>query len=448
MITSEISIITLLMITGICFGFFVCPYMKRKREAVTVSVVYIVIMSVLYAIPPQINNFFAYLMGGVAAFLVMYLQDRRNIYQKIFLAVTFFSIRWLAVAMAGGLNDVVTKTLVSQSEIAERKWLQYGFYAGSRILDLFLCLAFIAGAAKLINQAFVYKKDEMSSKEIIMLIMPSLVGVTGYGILQYYQNIYETDTGKSLVDTYGFYGALSFLHYLISIIAILVMTTMFQKWKVAKEEQAGQELVLNQVSDMEKHIGEAEKLYQDIRSLRHDMGNHIQTLEHLVALRNVEDATEYLEHLKKEWNEISPEIKTGSPVIDVILMEKLREAREKQIHFTSDFHYPKNTKLNVFDLSVILNNALNNCMENASGETPYISISAFRKNSIFMIIIKNSYQGQLNYREGNLPETTKSGKEHGIGLNNIRRVAKMYMGDISLEQENQEVVLSIMLQVE
>ncbi len=28
------------------------------------------------------------------------------------------------------------------------------------------------------------------------------------------------------------------------------------------------------------------------------------------------------------------------------------------------------------------------------------------------------------------------------------RVARMYLGDISLEQENQEVVLSIMLQVE
>ena len=30
---------------------------------------------------------------------------------------------------------------------------------------------------------------------------------------------------------------------------------------------------------MKKHIGEVEKLYQDIRSLRHDMGNHIQMLE-------------------------------------------------------------------------------------------------------------------------------------------------------------------------
>ena len=106
-----------------------------------------------------------------------------------------------------------------------------------------------------------------------------------------------------------------------------------------------------------------EKLYQDIRSLRHDMGNHIQMLEHLVAENHMDDAAEYMEHLKKEWNEISPEIKTGSPVIDVILMEKLREAKEKQIRFISDFHYPGDTKLNAFDLSVILNNALNNCME-------------------------------------------------------------------------------------
>ncbi len=53
----------------------------------------------------------------------------------------------------------------------------------------------------------------------------------------------------------------------------LFMIVMFQNWKVAQEEQFEQELVLNQVSDMEKHIGEVEKLYQDIRSLRHDMGN-------------------------------------------------------------------------------------------------------------------------------------------------------------------------------
>lgn len=448
MVTSKISVIALLMITGIYFGKFVCPYIKKKKGAVAVSIVYITIMLVLYMIPPQIDNFSAYLIGVIAAFLAMYVEDRRNIYQKIFLAITFFSIRWLTVAMAGRLDDLVTKALVFRNMSAEKVWLQYGLYVGTRVLDIVLCIAFIAVAIGLINKAYIYKKDEMSVKEMVMLIIPSLVGVTGYGILQYYLMIYERDTGKNLIDTYGFYGALSFLHYLISIVAILVVIVMFQNWKEMQEEQRGQELVLNQISDMKKLIGEVEKLYRDIRSMRHDMGNHIQTLEHLVAHNNMDDATEYLEHLKNEWDEVSPEIKTGSPVIDVILMEKLREAKERQIRFLSDFHYPHNTKLNAFDLSVIMNNALNNCMENVSGDDPYISISSFRKNSIFMITIKNSFGGQLNFGDSDLPETTKSGREHGIGLNNIRRVARMYMGDISLEQGNEEVILSIMMQVE
>ena len=448
MVTSKISVIALLMITGIYFGKFVCPYIKKKKGAVAVSIVYITIMLVLYTIPPQIDNFSAYLIGVMAAFLAMYVEDRRNIYQKIFIAITFFSIRWLTVAMAARLDDLVTKALVFRNMSAEKVWLQYGLYVGTRVLDIVLCIAFIAVAIGLINKAYIYKKDEMSVKEMVMLIIPSLVGVTGYGILQYYFMIYERDTGKNLIDTYGFYGALSFLHYLISIVAILVVIVMFQNWKEMQEEQRGQELVLNQISDMKKHIEEVEKLYRDIRSMRHDMGNHIQTLEHLVAHNNMDDATEYLEHLKNEWDEVSPEIKTGSPVIDVILMEKLREAKERQIRLLSDFHYPQNTKLNAFDLSVIMNNALNNCMENVSGDDPYISISSFRKNSIFMITIKNSFWGQLNFGDSDLPETTKSGREHGMGLNNIRRVARMYMGDISLEQGNEEVILSIMMQVE
>lgn len=448
MVTSKISVIALLMITGIYFGKFVCPYIKKKKGAVAVSIVYITIMLVLYMIPPQIDNFSAYLIGVIAAFLAMYVEDRRNIYQKIFLAITFFSIRWLTVAMAARLDDLVTKALVFRNMSAEKVWLQYGLYVGTRVLDIVLCIAFIAVAIGLINKAYIYKKDEMSVKEMVMFIIPSLVGVTGYGILQYYLMIYERDTGKNLIDTYGFYGALSFLHYLISIVAILVVIVMFQNWKEMQEEQRGQEPVLNQISDMKKHIEEVEKLYRDIRSMRHDMGNHIQTLEHLVAHNNMDDATEYLEHLKNEWDEVSPEIKTGSPVIDVILMEKLREAKERQIRFLSDFHYPQNTKLNAFDLSVIMNNALNNCMENVSGDDPYISISSFRKNSIFMITIKNSFVGHLNFGDSDLPETTKSGREHGMGLNNIRRVVRMYMGDISLEQGNEEVILSIMMQVE
>ena len=74
MVTSKISVIALLMITGIYFGKFVCPYIKKKKGAVAVSIVYITIMLVLYMIPPQIDNFSAYLIGVIAAFLAMYVE--------------------------------------------------------------------------------------------------------------------------------------------------------------------------------------------------------------------------------------------------------------------------------------------------------------------------------------------------------------------------------------
>ena len=155
MVTSKISVIALLMITGIYFGKFVCPYIKKKKGAVAVSIVYITIMLVLYMIPPQIDNFSAYLIGVIAAFLAMYIEDRRNIYQKIFLAITFFSIRWLTVAMAARLDDLVTKALVFRNMSAEKVWLQYGLYVGTRVLDIVLCIAFIAVAIGLINKAYI-----------------------------------------------------------------------------------------------------------------------------------------------------------------------------------------------------------------------------------------------------------------------------------------------------
>lgn len=95
--------------------------------------------------------------------------------------------------------------------------------------------------------------------------------------------------------------------------------------------------------------------------------------------------------------------------------------------------------MDVFDVCIILYNALNNCMESVNGEKPYIKVHAFRKNSIFMLIISNSFKGRLRIdpAEG-IPYTAKKNGEHGIGLKNMRRVAKKYMGDLSFEQNGDE----------
>ena len=62
-ITSYVSIITVMLITGICFSCFVRPYLRRKRAAAYAGGVYFVAMLALYLIPPRLDNFTAYAIG-------------------------------------------------------------------------------------------------------------------------------------------------------------------------------------------------------------------------------------------------------------------------------------------------------------------------------------------------------------------------------------------------
>ena len=102
------------------------------------------------------------------------------------------------------------------------------------------------------------------------------------------------------------------------------------------------------------------------------------------------------------------------------------------------------------DISVILNNAIDNAIEGASEcENPWIKILSYRKNNAYMIEIRNSVTGRRAVDEDSgLPHTTKEGEGHGFGLANIRKVAQRYYGDIAIEQKESEFVLVVMLIIE
>ena len=437
-ITSYVSIIVQLIAAGICLGIFVLPYMPGRSKAVKAGAAYGVVMTVLYIMPPRIDNILAYFIGTLSAFAVMCAEDRRNINQKIFLSVTFFSLRWLSASMTG-IMDRFFDIVLFNPGLTARAWLHYGLYVAVRILSILFSFLLLLLSVKAVNRAYESRDRYMEKRELVMLSVPSLSGIAGYAIFHFYQV-------KS--EMAGFYDALCFLYYLISVMSVLAITIIFQKWKTSQEEQAGHELLESQTNAIKTHIGEIEKLYGDIHSLRHDMGNHIQMIERLMGTGNTAEASAYLGRLKTEWQELTPEIRTGNPVTDMILLEKKKEARMRGIRFECDFRYPENTKLDAFDVSVLLYNALNNCMESINGKNPYIRIQAFRKNSIFMLIISNSFEGRIpiNPADG-LPYTTKKGDGHGIGLKNMQGVAKKYMGDLSFEQNGNEVTVGIMLQI-
>ena len=140
------------------------------------------------------------------------------------------------------------------------------------------------------------------------------------------------------------------------------------------------------------------------------------------------------------------EIRTGNPVTDVILAEHQRRIAEAGAAFWADFHYPDSKEIDVFDLSVILDNALTNARE-ALPQNGWVLIRSFREHHAYLIVIENAFEGELAARgaEG-LPMTTKQPpEEHGFGLRHIKTIVEHYHGAVTMEQKGDMVRLSVML---
>ncbi|MDD3417774.1 MAG: ATP-binding protein [Lachnospiraceae bacterium] len=226
---------------------------------------------------------------------------------------------------------------------------------------------------------------------------------------------------------------------------------VYQRIKENQREERESVVLAEQIENIKNHIGEVEKLYGDIRGLKHDMGNHISVLENLFMKNEKDEVEKYLSDLKMKWGESDTSIKNGNSVTDVILIQKQKEAEESGIAFNCEFHYPSGTKVEAFDVSVILNNAIENALHGTEGcSNPYVSVISYRKKNAFMIEISNNIQKPIDVNEETgLPESTKSDSQnHGFGLTNIRKVARKYYGDIDIEQKDNVFLLSIMLMIE
>lgn len=458
---SYAHIVMQMMVMGYILYRFAKPFMQNKKGAVCTGITYFATMLFLYFMPLEINNFMAYSIGMAAAFLVMYRTDRRNFRQKIWIAVTFFALRWLSAYMVGILTEELYQKIINTVYMAGHPYLQLAAYIVLEILEVAAEAAVAGFSAGYIVKAYIYKSENMSLKEMFMLIVPSITGLIGYGIMQYFQNYLDIRLVKAFS---GVYSVLAFLYFGISIVTIVVMTVLFQNIRARQEEKLQNELLSAQIDSTEKHIAQVESLYQNIRSIKHDMTNHILTLEGLYAGEQRKEAEAYGAELKNLLSEMTGEIKSGNPVTDVILQERKKEAEKKDIHFSTDFYYPKGSRVNAFDISVILNNALQNAMENVkhfpsentNGDTPYISVHSYHRDNAYMIEICNSFTGDLQWdTENELPVTTKRkadghayGKVHGYGLVNIRRVAEKYSGDIAIDVKDGAFCISIMLMMD
>lgn len=438
-----------LIVEGWIFCFFVRPFLNQDRTAKTAGMIYALVMIVLYILPMEID--YSRIIVSCVVLGVMCLLDRRNMAQKLVLVIMMYLLRWIAHGVALLPRDIMYEFLIGSSYMTEKMTFQFVNYI---LVEVMFCvirgiLLYLLTAG--IHKVYVNKRENISEKELVLLLCVLSVIVIGYFSFTYLSDIYEGDIGQYIWNKHKEYTALKVMYQLFSGVALFIVMTVYQRIKERQREEKENAILEEQMESMKSHISEVEKLYGDIRALKHEMGNHITVLENLVLQNQQEETEKYFSELKENWRESISEIQTGNPVTDVILIQKKKEIEEKAIHFVCDFHYPAETRLEVFDVSIILNNALVNAVEGVVGcDNPYIAVTSYQNKNAYMIEVKNSIKKKvvLNEETG-LPDTTKKDKiNHGFGLVGIRRIAQKYFGGIDIEQDRDSFLLSIMLMVE
>ena len=213
-----------------------------------------------------------------------------------------------------------------------------------------------------------------------------------------------------------------------------LLCTLYAYRHLCQGFQAQAELQsLTQAAHTQKvYITEAQARYEQTRSFRHDIKNHLSVLDGLLRSGKLEEGREYLKKLEAVSEALSFPYQTGNPVVDILLGEKLGLAKE--IGSEVSLVLPKPCGIDDFDLCVLFANALDNAIAacRAHDGAKAIRISGKQQGDFYMLTFENTCS------DAPLPPA-------GTGLSNIKAVAEKYHGALLTEKNGQRFYLSVLL---
>lgn len=130
-------------------------------------------------------------------------------------------------------------------------------------------------------------------------------------------------------------------------------------------------------------------------------------------------------------------VHTGNPEIDSMLNYKLEQAERAGARLELDVRLPEGFAADVFDLTIILGNLLDNALEGlkkSRAKALFLCLAVDR--GVFFFKIANSYDG-IVLRAGSYGDpvyrSRKQGKGHGLGLPAVRRMVDKYHGTLHID---------------
>ena len=396
-----------------------------------------------------VNDLVVVLADIVAVLLLQMLLYRKDLSKQLFVAVSFVAgkeiIRYIIVVINSGLDWIwkkVSYALLGQESSFTLKEAEVWAFITLGIIWLITILLYalmITVYLSIIGKKFIRKEYQLKAHQYIFLILPSVaticISITLKMLFITVENGTSTIMFEKVPATMFWVPLICFL--LLGVIIASVI--LFQKLVQLGEEEKKRAILENQMVQMEREIEEIQDIYTDMRGLRHDMRSHLESIAAVIRRTSGKDREEldgYIGSMEKAVSRLDFAYRTGNPITDVIIHQKKQEAEKRHISFEADFTYPDKQQIDVYDIGIVLNNALENAIE-ASGRLAgekSIHLRSYMKGNLFFIEVENDFSGEIIINsETGLPVSSKEDKRlHGVGMENIQRCAKKYKGDIDI----------------
>ena len=330
---------------------------------------------------------------------------------------------------------------------------------GNQILFYAIGAAVLYFTLRRVVQDYREKEYAVHRTELLFILTPGLTGMMVCTLLRITIDTAENGVPETLYDRYPSLMVIMPVILLLLLFSVMFGVKLFQDMICWNREKSSRIILEKQVSSLQEHMGEMERVYSGIRGMRHDMKNTISLIMQLVAGKE-EELQAYLEELNQTMDRLEFRFKTGNTVVDTLLNMKYHEIIRAVPDLRMDvegLQFPEKLFIQSYDIGIILGNALDNAMEacrklkvKEPDAEAFIRISSFQKRELFFLKVENSFDGKVVRKPQNeFPVTDKADREnHGIGLANIKSTAEKYQGTMDFKVKGRVFILSVMMKNE
>ncbi len=249
----------------------------------------------------------------------------------------------------------------------------------------------------------------------------------------------------------------SMSYYWGSAICLLVVTLILfyhlDKVTIIHENKLHSRLAQSLLEEDKKRFTELVSQQQETLRIKHDIRQHLQTLQYMFGENNIAGARGYLEQVLAQKALNKQLFTTGNPIIDSLLSQKIPHIQSQGIEVQFNLMIPPALPLEDMDLCVLLSNLLINAqeacmrMEEAQEHQKCIHLQIVLKKNFLMIDVENTFDGQIAYENGRYLSTKKNVAYSGIGLSNVASIVDKYQGMMDISHQTRAFRVQIMLPV-